>query len=54
MRKRSKCDKALSNKDYLNKTDQSKAKRPNLCSGELETPYLTADDNDIAMLRGGA
>jgi hypothetical protein len=54
MRKRSKCDKALSNKDYLNKTDQSKAKRPNLGAGELETPYLPAKDNDTIMLRGVA
>jgi hypothetical protein len=46
IKKRSKSDKALTWKDYLNKSDQSKAKRPHLCPGELETPYLTADDHE--------
>jgi hypothetical protein len=54
MRKRLKYDKALTCKDYLNETDQSKPKRPNLCAGELETPHLTADISGIAMLRSGA
>lgn len=46
IRKRSKSDKALTGKDYLNKSDQSKANRPNLHLGELEAPYLTEDDDE--------